>query len=168
MNRNGKILAVAAVVCVVSVAVFAQNRVQGVKWRAKVTMQSNSFSMPERMMDICLPADDPDQAALQQGQGQGNCKIGNIKRSGRKTSADMTCTGDRPSETHWEMENLGDTMHGTMVTKTASDTVTVEYDYTKVGGACEVRQVPTAGAMPQGGTLEERQRKLQELMRGGR
>jgi hypothetical protein len=159
----------AAVVCMVYVAaVVAQNKVQGVKWRAKVTMQSKAFAMPERMMDICLPATDPDQAALQLGQAQGNCKMSNIKRSGSKTSADMKCTGDRPSETHWEMDNLGDTMHGTMVTKTASDTLTVKYDYTKVGGACEVPQMPAAGAMPQGGTLEERQKKLQELMKGGR
>jgi hypothetical protein len=55
-----------------------------------------------------------------------------------------------------------------MVTKTASDTLTMKYDYTKVGGACEVQQVPAAGAMPQGGTLEERQKRLQELMKGGR
>ena len=169
MNPSRKILAIAAALCTVSVAaVVAQNKTQGVKWRAKVTMQAKSFAMPERTMEICLPPTDPEQAALQQGQSQANCKMSNYKRSGNKTSADMKCTGDLPSDTHWEMESRGDTMTGTMVTKTASDTINVKYDYTRLGGACEVPQVPAAGAMPQGGTLEERQKLLQELMKGNR
>lgn len=169
MKPSSRIIAIAAIICTVSVAaVVAQDKAQGVKWRAKVTMQSKSFAMPERTMEICLPPTDPEQAAVQQGQAQANCKMDNYKRSGNKTSADMNCTGDRPSETHWEMENRGDTMTGTMVTKTASDTINVKYDYTRLGGACEVPKAPAAGAMPQGGTLEERQKLLQELMKGNR
>jgi hypothetical protein len=169
MKRNGMILAVVVAACAVgTAAVVAQNKVQGVKWRAKVTMQAKSFAMPERTMEVCLPPTDPEAAAAQQGQQQANCKMGAVKRVGNKTSADMKCTGDRPSETHWEMENRGDTMAGTMVTKTASDTITVKYDYTKLGAACEVPQAPAAGAMPQGGTPEERQKLLQELMKGSR
>ncbi len=168
MNPNRKVLTIAAVICTVCVAaVFAQNKVQGVKWRAKVTMQSKSFSMPERTLDLCLPANDPDQAAMQQGQ-QGDCKMSNFKRSGNKTSADMKCTGARPSETHWEMEKNGDTMLGTMTTKTADNTIDMKYNYTKVGGACEVQPAPVPGAMPQGtptpAELQEQLKKLRESM----
>ena len=82
MNQDNRVLAIAAVFCAVAVtAVVAQNKVQGVKWHAKVTMQSKSVNLPERTMDICLPATDPDQAALQQGQQQSNCKMVNVKRS---------------------------------------------------------------------------------------
>jgi len=166
MKQNSRVLTVATIAGALTVAgVLAADKAQGVKWRAKVTMQSKSFTMPERMVDVCLPVSDPDQAAMQQGQ-QGNCKMTNLKRSGNKTTADMKCTGDRPSETHWEMEKNGDTMHGAMTTKTASDTINIKYDYTRVGGACEVQQVPAQGAAPPGGTLEERQKKLKEMLGG--
>jgi hypothetical protein len=143
---------------------LAAEKVQGVKWRAKTSMQAKNFSMPERTVEVCLPATDPDQAAMQQGQ-QGNCKMSNIKRSGNKTSADMKCTGERPSETHWEMERNGDTMKGTMVTKSADNTITMTSSYTRVGGACEVQQAPAQGATPRG-SLEEQQKRLKEMMGG--
>lgn len=166
MKTSSKVPALATVVCALAAtAALAADKVQGVKWRARVTMQSKSFSMPERTMDVCLPATDPDQAAMQQGQ-QNNCKMVDVKRSGNKTIADMKCGGDRPSETHWEMEKNGDTMHGAMTTKTADNTINMKYDYTKVGGSCEVQQVPAQGAMPQG-TLEERKKKLKEMLGGG-
>jgi hypothetical protein len=166
MKPISRVLTLAAVTGALSVAgVLAADKVPGVKWRAKVTMQSKTFTMPERMVDVCLPATDPDQAAMQQGQ-QGNCKMTNLKRSGNKTIADMKCGGDRPSETHWEMEKQGDNMHGAMTTKTADNTVNIKYDYTKVGGACEVQQVPVQGAVPQGGSLEERQKRLKEMLGG--
>jgi hypothetical protein len=122
--------------------------------------------MPERTVEVCLPATDPDQAAMEQGQ-QGNCKMTNLKRSGNKFSADMKCTGERPSETHWEMERNGDTMHGTMVTKSADNTITMTSSYTRIGGACEVQQAPVQGAMPRG-SLEEQQKRLKEMMGGAR
>ena len=166
MKPSSKVPVLATVACTLAIAgALAAEKIPGVKWKAKVTMQSKSFSMPERTVEVCLPATDPDQAAVQQGQ-QGNCKMTSIKHSGNKTVADMKCTGDRPSETHWEMEKQGDTMHGAMTMKTASDTINTKYDYTKVGGACEVQQVPAQGAIPQGGSLEERQKRLKEMLGG--
>jgi hypothetical protein len=168
MKPIHKVFTLAVVAASLAAGVLAAEKVQGVKWSAKVTMQAKSFSMPERTLEVCLPATDPDQAAMEQGQ-QGNCKMSNFKRSGNKTSADMKCTGDRPSETHWEMQRNGDTMRGTMVTKTADNTINMTYDYTKVGGACEVQQAPAPGAMPKGATpqgLEEQQKRLKEMLGG--
>ncbi len=166
MKPVQKVLVLSAVAAsMLAAAALAAEKLAGVKWRAKVTMQAKSFAMPENTVEICLPATDPDQAAMEQGQ-QGNCKLSNYKRSGNKSSADMKCSGERPSETHWEMERNGDTMRGTMVTRTADNTINITYNYTKVGGACEVQQGAAQGALPQG-SREEQLKRLQEML-GGR
>ena len=143
-SRQVPVLIMAGCVLVVA-GVTAAEKAQGVKWRAKVTMQSSGLTVPEQTLEVCLPATDPDQAAMQQGQ-QGTCTMTNVKRSGDQTSADLKCTGNRPSETHWEMEKKGDTMLGSMTTKTADRTMNIKYNYTKVGGACEIQQAPAPGA----------------------
>jgi hypothetical protein len=164
MKPIHKVLTLAAVAGCLAAGALAAEKTQGVKWRAKTAMQAKGFSMPERTLEVCLPDTDPDQAAMAQNQ-QGNCTMSNLQRSGNKTSADMKCAGERPSETHWEMERNGDTMRSTMVTKSADNTITVTSSYTKVGGACEVQQAPAQGAMPRG-SLEEQQKRLKEMLGG--
>lgn len=139
---------------------------QGVKWRARVSMQSGTTTLPERTLELCLPDANPDEELVKQ-QSQKNCSVSNLKRSGNRTSADIKCTGQSPSETHWELEKNGDTMRGTMATKTATTTLNMKYDYNRLGGACPVQAVPTPSAIS-GGTLEERRKKLQEMMGGSR
>jgi hypothetical protein len=166
MQPIHRVLVLSAVaVSMLAAAALAAEKVAGVKWSARVTMQAKSFAMPERTVEVCLPATDPDQAAMEQGQ-QGNCKLSNYKRNGNKSSADIKCTGDVASETHWEMERNGDTMRGTMVTKTADNTINITYHYTRVGGACDMQQAPAQGALPQG-SREEQLKRLQEML-GGR
>jgi hypothetical protein len=147
-------------------AFAADKAQQGVKWRAKVSMQSGTTNLPERTLELCLPDTNPDDALVKQ-QSQANCTVSNLKRIGNRTAADIKCTGASPSDTHWELEKNGDTMHGTMTSKTATTTLHMKYDYTKLGGACAVQAAPTPSAMPQG-TLEERRRKLQEMIGGSR
>jgi hypothetical protein len=166
MEKQGfavMLLAVGGACCAIG-AGAADKAPQGVKWRAKVSMQSGTTTLPERTVELCLPDTNPDEELVKQ-QSQNNCTVSNLKRTGNKTAADIKCTGASPSETHWELEKNGDTMRGTMTSKTARTTMNMKYDYTKLGGACPIQTAPSA--MPQG-TLEERRRKLQEMMGGSR
>ncbi|MEJ0100123.1 MAG: DUF3617 family protein [Pseudomonadota bacterium] len=167
MEASRKLLILATGCALVASAARAEDNVQGVKWRAKTSIQSKALNMPERTAEVCLPATDADQAAIKQGEAQKNCKMTSVQRSGGKTVADMQCTGEHPSSTHIEVVKDGDTMHSTMTMKTASDTRTIKSDYTKLGGACEMPKNPAAAAAALSqGTLEERKKRLQEMMGG--
>ncbi len=166
MQASKKVLALATFAgALAAFAVLAEDNVQGVKWRAKTSIQSKALNMPERTTEVCLPATDADQAAIKQGEAQKNCRMTSVKRSGGKTVADLQCTGEHPSETHIEVVKDGDTMQSTMTMKTASDTRTIKADYTKLGGACAIPKNPAQAALSQG-TLEERKKRLQEMMSG--
>jgi hypothetical protein len=166
MKRQGfaaVFLVLGGVACALG-ALAADKAQQGVKWRAKVSMQSGTTTLPERTLELCLPDTNPDEALVKQ-QSQSNCTVSNLKRTGNKTAADIKCTGPSPSDSHWELEKNGDSMRGTMTSKTATTTLHMKYDYTRLGGACPVQAAPTPSAMPQG-TLEERRKKLQEMIGG--
>ncbi len=126
----------------------AQEKVAGEKWRTRASMQTEGFSVPERVMEVCLPkTDKPEEAMLNQQQPPGDCKVSNIKRSGNKTSADLKCTGPAAMEAHWEVETVGDTMRGTMDAKMGGRKMTTKFENTRLGQACEVPPVPNAKEM---------------------
>lgn len=137
--KQNRIVALAALACAVAAVGIAQQKVAGEKWRMKVSMQTEGFSMPGRTMEMCLPKERIQEAMLQQQQeADSNCRVLNQKQSGNKFSADIQCSGDDGMEGHVEMEQLGpDSMRGRMNGKSGDMTMKMEYEYTKLGQACE-------------------------------
>jgi hypothetical protein len=141
MKSNMKffVLVMLCVVLACGVAAAQQN-VQGEKWRFRVSMEMEGFSLPPTTMEVCVPADQsPDEAMMQQQNNNNECQITNIQRSGNKTTADIKCGGRDKMEGRFEIEMLGDTMRGTMTSRTADGTMTMKYEATKLGQACEVQ-----------------------------
>lgn len=155
--KANKVVVLATFACaVVGAVALAQQKVAGEKWRMKVSMQMEGFTMPATTQEMCLPAAKAQEAMINQSQAQGNsnCAISNYKQVGNKFSADVNCTGKDAVEGHMELEQLGpDSTRGTMTAKTAEGSMKMQYEYTKVGGACETvdysnYQPPAVAQMP--------------------
>lgn len=154
--KTNKVVILATLACaLVGAAALAQQKVAGEKWRMKMSMQAEGFSMPARTTEMCLPVGNTQQAMLNQGQENSNCSVSNYKQSGNKFSADMKCTGKDAMEGHVEMEQLGpSSTRGSMTAKTSDGAMKMDYEYTKVGGACEAVDManykpPVVAAQPQ-------------------
>lgn len=154
MKPQMKYVLLASLACAVAGGLaVAQQKIQGEKWRTKMSMESEGFSMPARTMEVCVPQGKPEEAVM--AQQEGNCSVSNMKTVGNKTSADIKCTGKDAMSGHWEMEKLSETSaRGTMDAKTAEMTMKMKYEYTRLGQACEVKtyappQVVQAPAVPQ-------------------
>lgn len=137
--RTGKYVVIAGLACAVAgVVALAQQKVAGEKWRMKMAMQAEGFSMPARTTEMCLPQGRPEQAMMQQQNDNSNCAVSNFTQSGNKYSADIKCTGKDAMEGHLEMEQLGpDSMRGRMNARSADTSMKMEYEYTRLGQACE-------------------------------
>jgi hypothetical protein len=138
MKPNIRYVVLAALACTVAgMAAFAQQKVPGEKWRTKVAMETQGFSMPARTIEMCLPKGKPEEAMHQQ-QENSNCAVSNVKTVGAKTSADIKCSGKDAMEGHMEMERLGEkSMRGSMDAKTGEMAMKMKYEYTALGEACE-------------------------------
>lgn len=133
-----RFVVLATLTCAVAAVAFAQQKVAGEKWRMKMSMQAEGFSMPGRTMEMCLPKGEPQQAVLQQQEETGNCAVSNVRQQGGRFSADIKCTGSDGMDGHIEMEQLGaDAMRGSMTGRTADGSMKMEYAYTRLGQACE-------------------------------
>lgn len=155
--KSNKIVFLAALACAVAGAVaLAQQKVAGEKWRMKVSMQAQGFTLPATTTEMCLPVAQAEEAMLtQQGQDNPNCAVTNYKQSGNKFSADVKCTGKDAMEGHLELEKLGpDSTRGSMTAKTADGSMKMDYEYTKLGGSCQTTDYsnykpPVAAVQPQ-------------------
>jgi hypothetical protein len=137
MKPNTNHVVLAALACAVTgMVAFAQTKVPGEKWRTKVSMSTSGFNMPARTTEMCLPKGKPETAMTQQENS--SCVVSNVKNVGNKTSADMKCSGKEAMEGHFEMEKLGeDSMRGQVDLKTTEMAMKMNYEYTKLPGACE-------------------------------
>ncbi|MET0280404.1 MAG: DUF3617 family protein [Steroidobacteraceae bacterium] len=137
MKPNIKYVVLATLACTVAgMAALAQQKVPGEKWRTKVAMETQGFSMPARTIEMCLPKGQPEAAMHQQDNS--NCAVSNLKTVGNKTSADIKCSGKDAMEGHMEMERLGEkSMRGSMDAKTGEMAMKMKYEYTALGEACE-------------------------------
>lgn len=154
--KSNKVVVLATLACAVAGAVaLAQQKVAGEKWRMKMSMQAEGFTMPATTTEMCLPVGKVQEAMLSQGQENPNCSVSNYKQSGNKFSADMKCTGKDAMEGHVELEQLGpDSTRGSMTARTADGSMKMDYEYTRLGQACETTDYsnykpPVAAAQPQ-------------------
>jgi hypothetical protein len=141
MKLQLRYIALASFACALAGGLaLAQQKTMGEKWRTKMSMESEGFSMPARTMEVCVPQGKPEEALMQQDNG--NCSMSNMKTVGNKTSADIKCTGKDAMSGHWEMEKLSaSSARGTMDAKTAEMSMKMKYEYTRLGEACEVKIV---------------------------
>lgn len=124
--------------CAAASLALAQGAQPGEKWRVKSTMQMSGMTLPGQTMEICKPTD-PDAVPMKTDD---DCKIYDMKRSGNTQSFKMRCTGEEPVEGAAEITYLGsDRYQGKMLMNTHGETMTMNYEGQKLGGACD------AGAM---------------------
>ncbi len=137
-NMSAVVLSVIAGLLAASAAT-AQEKVPGEKWRMKMSMQTEGFSMPARTTEMCLPIAKPEEAMMRpQSADNSNCTMSNLRQSGNKTSADIKCTGKEAMDGHMEVEKLSEnSVRGAMTGNTSGMSMKMEYEYTKLGQACE-------------------------------
>lgn len=120
--------------CAAASLAMAQGSTSGEKWRVKTSMQMAGMSMPGQTMEICKPLD-TDSVPMKTDD---NCRIYDVKRTGNTQSFKMSCTGEEPMEGSAEFTYLGaDRYQGKMLMKMRGDTMTMDYEGQKLGGACD-------------------------------
>jgi Protein of unknown function (DUF3617) len=116
--------------------VLAQKKVPGEKWKTTVSMESAGMSMPARTTELCAPIGKAEES-MARPDGNSNCSVYDTQRAGNKFSAKMRCTGETPMEGSMEMVTEGNTMRGTTRMKMQGMDMTMKYESTKLGTACE-------------------------------
>lgn len=120
--------------CAAASLALAQGATPGEKWRIKTTMQMSGMSMPGQTMEICKPTD----ADAVPVKTDDNCQVYDVKRAGNTQSFKMRCTGEEPVEGSAEFTYLGsDRYQGKMLMKMRGETMTMDYEGQKLGGACD-------------------------------
>lgn len=115
---------------------LAQKKVPGEKWKTSISMQAAGMTMPARTQEICAPVGKADEA-MARPQGNDNCSVHDVQRSGNKFSAKISCTGSNAMEGTMEQVTDGNHMVGMMRMKIGPTEMAMKYDSTKLGTACE-------------------------------
>ncbi len=114
-------------------------REPGVWWEHTVSMTMSGFSAPPRTDKVCVPTrQDRWTPPEDQGQEQG-CKMEDLKRSGKKTSWTMVCSGGirAQGEITWSGDSYAGTQTMTMPMGEARMTMTGR----KIGGDCDANEI---------------------------
>ncbi|WP_168160034.1 DUF3617 domain-containing protein [Steroidobacter denitrificans] len=117
--------------------------IAGEKWRMKMSMSMEGFSMPAMTSEVCTPldkgADEPSVPV------DGNCQVSNYKRSGNTESFRMVCGGPNPMEGTMEITRDGpDQYRGKMIAKSKDGEMTMHYEGTRLPGSCDAAEVTRA------------------------
>ncbi len=106
----------------------------GVWWEHSIGMTMSGHTAPPRTTKICVPTRQ-DRWAPPEDQGEEGCKTENLKRTGKKTSWTMVCSGGIRSqgEITWSGDSYSGTQTMTMPMGEARMTMTGR----KVGGDCD-------------------------------
>lgn len=113
--------------------------VPGEKWQTKTSMQMPGMTMPATTAEVCLPVGRA--SAEEASKPQGECSYTNVKRSGNKFSADLKCRGKDAMEGSVEFTSEANRTTGRMLMKTGGETMTMNIETVKIGGACQAIDV---------------------------
>ena len=128
-------LAVGVAVASATQAAWAQKKVPGELWRQTMTMEMQGMSMPGRTSEVCIPKGRELEAAARPEDP--NCRIYDQKQSGNRFTAKMECTGKDAMRGTMETVSEGNRVRGTITTQSDGETMTMRFDTTRLGKACE-------------------------------
>ncbi len=112
-------------------------REPGVWWEHTVGMTMSGFSAPPRTDKVCVPTRQ-DRWTPPEDQGQQGCKMEDLKRSGKKTSWTMVCSGGLRSQ--GEITWSGDSYAGTQTMTTPVGEARMTMTGRKIGGDCDANE----------------------------
>ena len=131
---------------------MAQKKVPGEKWKTTMSMEASGMSMPARTTEMCAPVGKAEEA-MARPEGDSNCSFYDMQRAGSKFTAKIRCTGDTPMEGSMEVVSEGNTMRGTTRMKASGMDMTMKYESTRLGTACEALDYsdykPPVAALPE-------------------
>jgi len=113
----------------------AQKKVPGEKWRQTQSMQMEGMSMPERTTELCVPIGKSNESLYKSQDA--NCTMYDMHAAGNTFSAKMRCTGKDAMEGSLESISEGNRTRGTMQMKSKDGQMSMKFDNTKLGTACE-------------------------------
>ncbi len=110
----------------------------GVWWESSVGVTLSGFSAPPHASKVCVPTRQ-DRWTPPEEQGQQECKLEDLKRSGKKTSWTMVCEGGYRSQ--GEITWSGDTYAGTQTMTTPMGEARMTMTGRKIGGDCDANAI---------------------------
>ena len=113
-----------------------QKKVPGELYRQTMSMETQGLSMPGMTSEVCLPKGREQEAAAQPPDSS-NCRIYDQRQSGNRFSARIECTGEDAMRGSFETVSEGDRIRGTMNVERGGRTMTMRFDTTRLGKACE-------------------------------
>ena len=134
-TRQSILIASLLVVTLQAPLAQAQKKVPGEKWRQTQSLQMEGMSMPERTTELCIPIGKSNES-LYKSQDP-NCTMYDLHASGNTFSAKMRCTGKDAMEGSLESISEGNRTRGTMQMKSKDGQMSMKFDNTKLGTACE-------------------------------
>ncbi len=112
-------------------------REPGVWWENTVGMTMSGYSAPPRTTKVCVPKRQ-DRWTPPEDQGQQDCKMEELKRSGKKTSWTMVCSGGIRSQ--GDITWSGDSYAGTQTMTTPMGEARMTMTGRKIGGDCDANE----------------------------
>ncbi len=112
-------------------------REPGTWWESTVGMNMGGFSGPPHTSKICVPTRQ-DRWTPPEDQGQQDCKVEDLKRSGSKTSWTTVCSGGIRSK--GEITWSGDSYAGTQTMTTPMGEGRMTMTGRKIGGDCDANE----------------------------
>jgi hypothetical protein len=83
------------------------------EYTMKMEMPGMPFPMPPQTFQHCLTQADVDKGNLAQDPNQkSECQVQNLKQAAGKTSYDVVCTGDHPTQGHYDFTATAATLTG--------------------------------------------------------
>jgi hypothetical protein len=146
LSPSVRLLPLLAIACgIAAPAAGAEPKVQGELWRHTTSMQMEGMSMPSQTQEVCVPKG---QATAAGGMDP-SCRIYDAVSTGNTFRAKMECKGETPITGTLEQTTEGERQRGAITATMEGQTVTIRYDSTRLGKACEVPQVaPPKRAAP--------------------
>ena len=134
-TRQSILIASLLVVTLQAPLAQAQKKVPGEKWRQTQSLQMEGMSMPERTTELCIPIGKSNESLYKSQDA--NCTMYDLHTAGNTFSAKMRCTGKDAMEGSLESISEGNRTRGTMQMKSKDGQMSMKFDNTKLGTACE-------------------------------
>jgi hypothetical protein len=94
------------------------------------------MKLPSRTLEVCVPAGKAEEALARPPENN-DCKLSDVQRAGNKFSANIKCSGQAPVEGRIEQTTEGNRTIGKMQMQMQGMAMTMNFDSTKLGTACE-------------------------------
>jgi hypothetical protein len=157
-------LLVAFVIADAAAAPADQAGKKGVVWESTTEMEASGMVLPPQTARHCAPEGEWKEPPPTQ-PGDSQCRVTDLKQSGKTTSWKMACDGPEKMSGQGTMTRDGDAYRGTMTFSGTSGSGRMKLSGRKVGGACVVGQ-PLPGDNRQAEIMALMEQSKQDTAKG--